>query len=628
MHITLPSRPQFLLVWIPIFKRWGSLGLICWLLSGSLIAQINSSSPMVSFGSNVSYVHGTMPSNLPTGGTYGVSQDAADAYIRWKSLYTDCSCSSGGLTLCKVLSGGGAASGGIVSEGIAYGMLLAAYAGDKALFDGLYAYYDTHKNCNGVMNWKIGAGCPGTASGINGAADAEVDAAMALIVAETQWPSATSPFDYAVEAMVLVDALMDYEIDHVSTPLYQLSNGDGWMGYVPCPNTPRNNSNSSRNPGYQAAGYYPVYASFYANADPSFADATLWGDAASAGRTMWYNNEQDGGGNGLISNWSNTDGTVAGATAGSGTPQDAFGYEACRGPWRMAVDALWHGNVQTIGILSRQRDFFLSQGGANSVGDGYKWDGTGSTGNVTSCFVALVGAGALGTGTQTWIDDMYTRAVQVDHTFGSGNANYYNETLRTMGLFVMTGNFWNPAQVSTGGPLPVNYLDFRASQVGVDVALDWAVVDEGGEGRFTVLHALDGQAFQALAALEKEPGDRSYSYLHRSPEVGLHYYQITHLDHEGREDRSSIQSMQVTSEGQIQVQPNPSAKQFLVALPGPFDESGVLRVYDLRGRIVEAHPVPGASSIEIGGDLQAGVYYLVWQHHGTQQAHKIVKLRD
>src|SRR5574344_743189 len=153
------------------------------LIGSSVFAAggINTGGGKVPFGSNTQYSYGIMPTNLPSGGTYGGSQKAADAYNAWKNAYV-ASCSGS----YRVKFDDGSST---VSEGIAYGMLLAVYADDKDLFDGLWAYYKANVNGNGVMNWKI-SGCSGV-SGSNGATDAELDAAMALIIAAEQWPSGT-----------------------------------------------------------------------------------------------------------------------------------------------------------------------------------------------------------------------------------------------------------------------------------------------------------------------------------------------------------------------------------------------------------------------------------------------------
>ena len=181
-------------------------------------AQINTpNTATVPFGSKIAasaspYSYGIVPTNLPTGSytpasnLYGKSQDAYSAYNTWKSTYAQ-ACGS----QYRILFDDGTST---VSEGIGYGMLLAAYAADKALFDGLWAYYKANSNGNGLMNWKM-SGCTGTA-GTNGATDADLDAAMALVVASKQWPSATSPYTYSNEATTLITAIKTFEIQTTS----------------------------------------------------------------------------------------------------------------------------------------------------------------------------------------------------------------------------------------------------------------------------------------------------------------------------------------------------------------------------------------------------------------------------
>ncbi|MGN6646322.1 MAG: glycosyl hydrolase family 8, partial [Cytophaga sp.] len=225
--------------------------LMACLYSTVLTAQINSTTAVVPFGANPNYgTNGIMPTNLPTGGTYGKSQDAADAYNEWKSNYTE-SCGSG---MYRVKFD---EPNRTVSEGIGYGMQLAAYAADKTLFDGLYKYWKNFNSPNSggkagkLMNWRI-EGCGPTVSGTGSAADADVDAAWALLIAENQWPTATSPYDYASEANNMLSAIRELEINSSG----QLINGDGW-GF----------GDNCRNPGYQSPAYYR----FFASANPTYA---------------------------------------------------------------------------------------------------------------------------------------------------------------------------------------------------------------------------------------------------------------------------------------------------------------------------------------------------------------------
>jgi hypothetical protein len=138
---------------IKIFNLKFVVFLMACLYSTVLSAQINSSTAVVPFGANPSYGNGIMPTNLPTGGTYGKSQDAADAYNEWKTNYTEVC--TGGMIRVKFDE-----PNRTVSEGLGYGMQLAAYAADKALFDGLYKYWKNFSSPNSsgkagkLMNWR------------------------------------------------------------------------------------------------------------------------------------------------------------------------------------------------------------------------------------------------------------------------------------------------------------------------------------------------------------------------------------------------------------------------------------------------------------------------------------------
>ena len=63
-----------------------------------------------------------------------------------------------------------------VSEGIAYGMLMAVYMVDKATFDGLWAYAKARRDGKGLMNWHYDAN--GGTVGNGAATDADEDMAL------------------------------------------------------------------------------------------------------------------------------------------------------------------------------------------------------------------------------------------------------------------------------------------------------------------------------------------------------------------------------------------------------------------------------------------------------------------
>ncbi|MEI9953185.1 MAG: glycosyl hydrolase family 8 [Pseudomonadota bacterium] len=168
-------------------------------------------------------------------------------YANWKQRHLkDC----GDGTACVPRD-----AGDCISEGVAYGMLLAVGNDDRASFDKLWAYFEKHKNARGVMKWQTTA-C-GAASAEGSATDGELDAAMALIQASCRWGAT-----YSAEATELVAAIKTSELTTCNGKAV-LKPGDNFGG---CDRT---------NPSYIAPGYYKVFA--------TFTNDTSWNTVASDG---------------------------------------------------------------------------------------------------------------------------------------------------------------------------------------------------------------------------------------------------------------------------------------------------------------------------------------------------------
>jgi endo-1,4-beta-D-glucanase Y len=357
-----------------------------------------------------------MPTNLPTGGTYGKSQAAADAYNAWKTNLTE-TCSNG----IRVKFDDNTST---VSEGIAYGMLLAAYAADKATFDGLWKYYRANVNGNGVMNWKIG-GCTGV-TGANGATDAELDAAMALIIASEQWPTATNPYTYKNEALYLIGKIRQYEI-HSTT--YQVLNGDAWGTGSTC-----------RNPSYMAPAYFREFAKV------ETAQASFWNSATSTANSFLLTNRNST--TGLVSNWADNN-----ATPNTCNGSNEFGWDAIRNPWRMAKDYIWNGasTATTAADICGKMSAWANNYASNLKGPCALNAANPSVGqykNGTFGMIGLAFMGTSGTTYQTALNTAYTNIVGLGN-----NEAYFSQTLRCITLFMMTGNFWKPGTVVAANPL-------------------------------------------------------------------------------------------------------------------------------------------------------------------------------
>ena len=107
------------------------------------------------------------------------------AYDKWKTD-TVTADGAGGHLRVKRPKDPGLEPNSTVSEGIAYGMLIAVYMNDQPLFDELWKYEQQWLDKNGLMDWYINAA--GTERlGTGAASDADEDMAWALLMADRQW---------------------------------------------------------------------------------------------------------------------------------------------------------------------------------------------------------------------------------------------------------------------------------------------------------------------------------------------------------------------------------------------------------------------------------------------------------
>jgi len=356
------------------------------------------------FPANVVFANGLMPSPKN-------SQDAKNNYDLWKTNFVE-ACYNGRYRVKFD------PSSQTVSEGIGYGMLLSAYKADKDLFDGLWLYYKDNVNGNKVMNWKIN-GCSETI-GQNGATDAELDAAFALIVADYQWGS-TGNINYKSDATSLISAIKNYEVE---ANTYVLKPGDQFGG------------SQITNPSYFSPAYYRAFGVFTN-------DVTFWNQVAAKSYAVINNNlTQNNAVGGLVSDWCQASGAYSPIASEHKYYQSGktYYYDAARTPWRIAVDYLWFGTADAKTYSKKSSDFVrVNLGGSANIKDGFNQNGTvnGQWHNAT--FVGAFACAAMAGENQAHLDDSYADLKNLNEP-----NSYFNHTLKTLYSFLLTGNFYLP----------------------------------------------------------------------------------------------------------------------------------------------------------------------------------------
>jgi endo-1,4-beta-D-glucanase Y len=415
------------------------------------------------------------------------SSDALSNYTTWKSNFLS-TCSNGRYRVKFDTASQ------TVSEGIGYGMLLTVYAGDRTIFDGLWNYYKDNRNTNGVMNWKID-GCSGVL-GQNGATDAELDVAMALIVADFQWGSAGT-VDYKSDAVTLIGSIKSKEIE-LSTQV--LKPGDAWGG------------STITNPSYFAPGYCRAFGKFTN-------DTAFWDLVASKCYTILNNNlTKNNAVGGLVSDWCQADGAYSSQSSNFGNQGKAYSYDAARTPWRIAVDYVWYGTPEAKAYIKKASDFVrVTLGGTANIKDGYYQSGTLLGQWHNSTFVGAFATAAMGGDDQSHLDASYSDIKNINDS-----NSYFNQTLKTLYLFLLNGDFYLPSNAT---------LDTGSFQKD---HFDVTLYPNPSSGIFTIIAPIQSQIkvidAQGKILLEKKMSSNSLQLNLKDQTAGIY---MIHIKNEG-----------------------------------------------------------------------------------------------
>lgn len=383
-----------------------SLSLVAvFILSITLILPMNDTQAASTFPYNVTYPYGLGP----------VYTDQAtflqNEYNTWKQYLVT---SSGAGGYLRVRRGSGNEYD-TVSEGIGYGMLLAAYFNDRTTLDGLFKYYKIHLDPNLLMKWRIDQ--YGTAIGIDAASDADQDVAIALIMADKLWGS-SGDINYSTEADTIINKLMETCV----APDFSFEPGDGWA-----------DKPDARNPSYFAPAWYRIFAQKTGD--------SRWLNVVDKSYEILANINAKNNNTGLTPDWCDI----------YGNPTYDLGYDyfydAVRTPWRIGVDYSWYGETRAKAQVDKIAAFF--NGKVTTLTDKYSITGTALTSNHSPTAVSMAATSTM-TGTDmAYAQSFYNETKNLYDPWG-GPWDYFGNTLRLLSMIYMTGNFPNPYSLGGG----------------------------------------------------------------------------------------------------------------------------------------------------------------------------------
>jgi endoglucanase len=297
-------------------------------------------------------------------------------------------------------------------EAVGFGMILSAYAKDKAVFDGIFNYYLSKRTAEAknMMSWLTnceGIVDPGSAT------DGDLDVAFALVVADRQWGG--TYLESAKEILAIVKNNLIDQCTVNGKTVYVLGPGYSNRNWGGCNLTDIQ---------YYTPAFFRVFA--------SVSKDEIWNKLADD--TYILLNASANKETGLVPDWQSASGTPGGEGR-----VGYFGYDACRVPWRIALDYLWNGNQNALEWCKKISNWANSVGPANIV-DGYELNGTAKGSNKNSSFL-----GGLTVSAMCNKQKMLDAFASVLKTYKEGY--WFNQNTRCLYLFTLTGNFRDPLHI-------------------------------------------------------------------------------------------------------------------------------------------------------------------------------------
>lgn len=297
-------------------------------------------------------------------------------------------------------------------ESVGFGMIFTAYMEDKEIFDGMYEFYKakTTENAKGMMAWNV---CCDSIYDPGSATDGDIDVAYALIVAHSKWGG-----NYLEEAKKVIGVIKE-AVFVICDSLIVLSPGYSEVS----PEGPLWGGCELTDIQYYTPAFFRLFAQVTGDED--------WNKLAED--TYILLNRAAHPETGLVPDWQD----VNGKPGGNSTRCNYYSYDACRVPWRIALDYLWNGNEKANKWCDKVSTW-ANGVGAENIMDGYNLDGTSNNeGRHNSAFVGGFAVSAMCL-SQEAADSFGAAMERLDDKY------WYMACTRMLYLLAISGEFEKP----------------------------------------------------------------------------------------------------------------------------------------------------------------------------------------
>jgi hypothetical protein len=169
--------------------------------------------------------------------------------------------------------------------------------------------------------------------------------------------------------------------------------------------------------------------------------------------------------------------------------------------------------------------------------------------------------------------------------------------------------------------LPVELAEFDANAIKNEtVEIDWMTATEQDNDYFLVQRSTDMHNWEVIDQVDGAGNSAEpiyYRAIDSSPKVGVSYYRLKQVDFNGDDSFSGIKAVEIFSDGDIEVYPNPTNGDVLVE--GNEFEIGTIQIFDLYGKEVNVEKVYSSGKCRVlMADLSKGVYLVRSRNHSRK----------
>ena len=209
-------------------------------------------------------------------------------------------------------------------------------------------------------------------------------------------------------------------------------------------------------------------------------------------------------------------------------------------------------------------------------------------------------------------------------TVTNGNTQI-NNAWQTHSYFAMSG----------GTSLPVQMTSFEAVKQGDNVNLSWQTASEINSSHFDVLHSTDAVHFESLGRVDAMGNKNTwtnYDFVHENAGNGVHYYQLSQFDNDGKNEKFKILAVNINNAVNIitQLFPNPSSNNVTLYYNSVAGGTYKVNITNINGdALYFAHSPSMAGENKFRMTVEpydAGTYFInLTDPNGTVSSVKVIK---